>query len=93
MFVYCNTKDSPRTVGELICRANSVEKNKTSWVIKDDDDSCFIEATSNGHCVAVVYCVGDSVVGIEIDNNCASKVVEPLIEKYSFENVKWLLTD
>ncbi len=92
MFVYCSTRDSPRTIGKVICRANSVEKNKNSWVIKDEGESCVIEATSNGHCVAIVYCVGDSVVGIEIDNNCASKVVEPLIEKYSFENVKWLLS-
>jgi hypothetical protein len=91
MFVYCSTKDSPRTVGEVICRANFVEKYKSSWIIRDEGDSCVIEAISNGHCVAVVYCVGDLVVGIEIDDNCGSKVVEPLIEKYSFENVKWLL--
>ena len=90
MFVYCSTKDSPKTLGELICRANSIGKIKNSWVIKDEFDSCVIEATSNGHCVAIVYYVADSVVGIEIDNNCGSKVVEPLIEKYSFENVKWL---
>ena len=92
MFVYCSTKDSPMTVGELICRANSLGENKHSWLIKGEGDSCFIEAASNGHCVAVVYCVGDSVVGVEIDNDCASNVVEPLIEKYNFENVKWLLS-
>ncbi|MCW3998003.1 MAG: hypothetical protein NWF10_05470 [Candidatus Bathyarchaeota archaeon] len=92
MFVYCNTKDSPRTVGEVVCRANFVEDSDRSWIIRNEGDSCVIKANSNGHCVAVVYCVGDSVVGIEIDDNCASKVVEPLIEKYSFEKVKWLLS-
>jgi hypothetical protein len=92
MFVYCNTEDSPRTIGEVICKANFVEKNMKSWILKDEGDSCVIEANSNGHCVAIVYCVGDSVVGIEIDNNCASKVVEPLIEKYNFENLKWLIS-
>lgn len=90
MFIYCSTKDSAKTVGELICRATSVENNKISWLVKDEDDSCVIEATCNGHCVAVVYYVGASVVGIEIDDNCASKVVEPLIENYGFEKVKWL---
>ena len=90
MFVYCNTMDSPRTVGDIICRANFVESSERSWIIKDEGESCVIEANSNGYCVAVVYCVGDLVVGIEIDDNCASKIIESLIEKYSFENVKWL---
>lgn len=66
MFVYCDTNDSPRTVAELICRADFVENIKTSWQFKDEDDSCVIESTSNGHCVAVVYCVGDSVVGMRL---------------------------
>ena len=92
MFVYCNTTDSPRTVGEIICRANSVEKNRKSWILKDSGDSCVIEANTNGFCVRVVYCVGDSVVGIEIDNHCSSRVIELLIEKYSFEKVKWLFS-
>jgi len=91
MFVYCNTKDSPKTVGEAICKANFIEDSGRSWIISDDGDSCVIKTNSNEKCVAIVYCVGDLVVGIEIDDNCASKVVEPLIEKYSFENVKWLL--
>jgi len=90
MFVYCNTKDSLRTVGEVVCRANSV-KNGRSWIISGEGESFVIKANSDGQCVAVVYCVGDLVVGIEIDDDCASKVVEPLIEKYDFENVKWML--
>jgi len=90
MFVYCNTKDSPRTVGEVVCRANFIEDSGKSWIISSEGESCFIKANSDGQCVAVVYCVGDLVVGIEVDDNCASKVVEPLIEKYDFENVKWL---
>ena len=91
MFVYCSTKDSPKVVGEEICRANFVKDSGRSWIISSEGESCIIKTNSNDHCVAVVYWVGDSVVGIEIDDNCASKIVEPLIEKYSFENVKWLL--
>jgi len=91
LFVYCNTKDSPRTVGEVVCRANFVEDSGTSWIISDEGEACIIKTSSKDHCVAVVYCVSDSVVGIEIDDNCASKVVEPLIKKYNFENVKWLI--
>ena len=90
MFVYYNTKDSPRIVGKVVCRANFMKNSRRSWIISDEGDSCIIKTNSNDHCVAVVYCVGDSVVGIEIDDNCASKVVEPLIKEYNFENVKWL---
>ena len=91
MIVYCNAKDSPKLVGEVICRANFVDGSAQTWIVKDGGDFCTIEINSESLCVAVVYSVGDSVVAIEIDDNCASKVVEPLIEKYSFENVKWLL--
>ncbi len=91
MFVYCKTENSPNIVRETICRANFVKNSDRSWVIRDEGDLCIIEANSNGHCVAVVYYVGDLVVGIEVDDNCASEIIEPLIEKYSFENVKWLL--
>ena len=92
MFVYCNTKDSPRIVGAVVCRANFVEDSEWSWIISDEGEFCSIQTNSKDHCVAIIYWVGDSVVGIEIDNKCASKVIEPLIELYGFEKVKWLLS-
>ena len=93
MFVYCNTKDSPRTVGEVVCKANFIEESGKSWIISGEGISCIIKTISKDHCVAVVYRVCGSVVGIEIDDNCASKVVDPLIKKYDFENVKWLINN
>lgn len=92
MFVYCNINDSPRIVGEAVCRANSIKGSERSWTITDEGDFCSIQTNSKDQCVAVVYCVGDSVVGIEIDDECASKIIEPLIELYGFEKVKWLAT-
>ena len=91
MFIYCSTKDSSKIVGEAICSANFVDGGESSWKVNDEGDFCTIEINSKSSCVAVVYSVGYSVVGVEIDNDCASKVIEPLIEKYGFENVKWLL--
>ena len=91
MFIYCNTKDSPKIVGAVICRANFVDGGERSWKVNEEGDFCAIEINSKSGCVAVVYSVGGSVVGVEIDDDCASKVIEPLIEKYGFENVKWLL--
>jgi hypothetical protein len=90
LFIYCNTKDSPIKVGEAICRSNFVNDSKQSWIVNDNGNFCSIEFNSTSHCVAVVYLVSDSVIGIEIDDQCASKVIEPLIEIYGFEKVKWL---
>ena len=90
MFVYCNINDSPRIVGEAVCRANSIKGSERSWIITDEGDFCSIHTNSKDQCVAVIYYVSDSVVGIEIDDECASKIIEPLLELYGFEKVKWL---
>lgn len=92
MFVYCCTKDSPKIVGEAFCRANFVEGGEHSWKVNDEGELCTVEIYSKAHCVAVVYLVANSVVGVEIDDDCASKVIEPLIEIYGFDKVKWLAT-
>ena len=92
MFIYCNTKDSLKLVGEAVCRANFVDGGEHSWKVNEEGDCCTIEINSKSSCVAVVYSVGDSVVGVEIDDDCGSKVIEPLIEVYGFEKVKWLAT-
>ncbi len=92
MFIYCKTKDSPKNVGDEICRENFVEDSAHLWLIKDEGDFFSIMINSESRCVAIVCSISDSVVGIEIDTNCASKVIETLIKLYGFENVKWLLT-
>jgi hypothetical protein len=38
-----------------------------------------------------VYRIGDTVVLSEIDNDFAPNVIAPLITKYGFDNVKWLV--
>jgi hypothetical protein len=92
MFIYCNTEDSPKTVGKLLCKANCDNENY-SWKVKDEGEFYTINDSSKIDCVAVIYSVSSLIVGIEIDDNCASKVVELLMEKYSFENVKWLVSN
>jgi hypothetical protein len=79
-------------VGEAICRANFIDGGDHSWKINEEDEFCAIERNSKGHCVAVVYSVANSVVGREIDDECASKIIESLIAIYDFEKVKWLAT-
>jgi hypothetical protein len=90
--IYCKTADGSKKVGELICKANSEEK--TEWLLKDecDEDSWIIETNCKKSPNAMVYSISNSVVVIEADDECASKVIEPLMGKYGFENVKWLLS-
>lgn len=90
MFIYCSTKDSPKMVGEAICRANFVEGEEHSWRVSDEGEFCAINVTAKAECVAVVYSVSNLVVGIEVDDDCASKVIDPLMQNHGFENVKWL---
>ncbi|MHA2323779.1 MAG: hypothetical protein ACXACB_00140 [Promethearchaeota archaeon] len=90
IFIYCKTQDSPMVVGEAICRANSVDGKRKSWVVNGDGESCSIE--TEGEACGVVYLIGDSVVGVEADDDCACKIIEPLIIIYGFEKVKWLAT-
>ena len=88
MFIYCNTKDSPKTIGEAICKANF--EGEENWKLRDEGEFYTINVNSATNCVAVIYSVSNLVVGIEIDSDCASKAIEPLMENYGFENVKWL---
>lgn len=92
--IYCNTSDDPKNVGKLLCRANSVQdKNENdSWGVNKSEDDCWIvETKCNPSAAAMIYRIGNEVICIEVDNNCAPKVIETLIEKYGFDNVKWLL--
>jgi hypothetical protein len=92
MFIYCNTKDAPEIVGETICRANFVDDCAKYWRVKDEGGFFTIEINSESRCVAAIYSIGNSVIGVEIDDNCASNVIEPLMKKYGFYNANWLLT-
>ncbi len=75
--------------------ANSVGgiNDNNSWVVNESDDNCWvIETNCNVYTAGMLSRVRDDVVCIEVDDDCASKVVEPLIKRYGFDNVKWLLT-
>jgi hypothetical protein len=41
--------------------------------------------------VALVYRAGDTVVVSEVADDLAPNFIDPLLEKYGFENVKWIV--
>ena len=91
--IYCQTSDDPKKVGELICRANSNGKEQL-WKVKEEiePDTWTIETHCDNYAHAIVCRIGDSIVAIEVNIDCAPNIIEPLMEKYGFEKVKWLIT-
>ena len=41
--------------------------------------------------MCIVYRIGDTVVFAEIDDDLAPDFLDPLITKYGFDNVKWIV--
>ena len=94
IWIYCKTDDDPKEIGEYICESNyGHEKNERTRGVKYDDEECWLmEIDPQNQTSAMVYRIGHEIVVIEIDESCASNVIEPLLKKYGFYNVKWLLT-
>jgi len=61
-------------------------------VMKDGEDCWLITTNPKNETSAMVYRISDEIVVIEIDDDCATNIVESLMKKYGFSNVKWLLT-
>ena len=96
MWVYCQTTDDPEKVGEYICDSNFVDGcgDNKSRVFKDEnEDGCWlIQTCLRNETSAIIYRVSQNIIGIEIDDNCAVNVIEPLMKKYGFTNIRWLIT-
>ena len=90
--LYCKTIDPPRKVGEAICKANSTEA--LPWKIKEEIDAgtWTIQTNCDGDTHALLYRIGSSIVAVEVNGDCAPNIIEPLMEIYGFENIKWLVS-
>ena len=96
IWIYCRTTDSPKEVGEYICKSNfnQEENNLGLRITKDEneEDCWLLEPSPKKETVAIIYRISDEIIAIEIDDYCATNVIEPLMKKHGFTNVKWLLT-
>lgn len=94
MFVFVKTKDDPKIVGEIVCKANYFKgehpEDQMVWTIRDVQGTWTI-IDENDSWLAPVYRVGETVVLAEVEDLIAPNFVEPLLEKYGFDNVKWLV--
>ena len=95
ILIYCKTVDAPKEVADYVCKSNFGVENseKKSQVINDgsEDDCWIIETDNTTETSAMIFRIGRDIVVIEIDENCASNVIEPLMKKYGFDNIKWLV--
>ncbi len=96
IWIYCKTTDSPKEVGENICKSYSnLEDNEFELCVTKDEneEDCWLLETNLKHeTSAMVYRISDEIVVIEIDDDCATNVIELLMKKHGFANVKWIET-
>jgi len=102
IWFYVKTDDDPKVVGDIVCAFNYTEgkhpEDKYSWIMeigKDEPGYWDIKGKYAGLKdlteIGIVYRIGDSVVLAEIDDNLAPAFIDPLISKYGFNNIKWIV--
>jgi hypothetical protein len=104
MWFYVKTNDNPRTVGDTVCAYNVFEdehpKGKYSWIMKPGTDKgegeywqieSKYEDLKDTTFVALLYRTGDTVVLAEVGDDFVPNFLDPLLEKYGFDNIKWIV--
>ena len=101
-YFYVKTSDDPNVVGNVVCDFNFSQgehpQDQYSWIIvvgKDEPGYWEIKgkyaALKDLAEIGIVYRIGDAVVFAEIDDDLVPDFLDPLITKYGFDNVKWIV--
>jgi len=103
IWFYVKTSDDPKVVGDIVCSFNFTQgehpEDQYSWVMEVGKDepgyweikgkyAALKDLTDE---IGIVYRIGDTVVFAEIDDDLAPDFLDPLITKYGFDNVKWIV--
>ena len=102
IWFYVKTSDDPKVVGDVVCAFNFSQgehpQDQYSWVMMPGRDETGYWEIRGKYAVikdlteiGIVYRIGDTVVLAEIDDDLTPDVMDPLITKYGFDNVKWLV--
>jgi hypothetical protein len=102
IWFFVKTNDPPQTVGETVCAYNIFEdahpKGRYSWIIQPiegEEETWRIqgkyEQVHDLSNVAMVYRAGDTVVLGEIGDDFVPNFLDPLLTKYGFDNLKWVV--
>ena len=99
IWFYVKTNDDPKTVGEIVSAYNIFEdshpKGEYSWILQKGagtDEYWEIRAKyeeiKDLADVAIVYKAGDTVVLGEVEDDFIPNFMDPLLQKYGFDNIK-----
>jgi hypothetical protein len=102
IWFYVKTKDEPISVGQVVCSFNFIQgehpEDQYSYIMeKGKGETEYWEMKSKYAnrkelaLVALVYRTGDTVVFSEVNDDFAPNFIDPLLEKYGFDNVKWIV--
>jgi hypothetical protein len=102
IWFYVKTSDTPKTVAETVGKFNFYQgehpEDKYSWITeagKGEGEYWEIKGKYDPlkdlALIALAYRTGDTVVLAEVDDSLATNFLDPLLEKYGFDNVKWIV--
>jgi hypothetical protein len=101
--LYVKTADDPKTVADVVCRFNYYQgehpEDKYSWVteLRKTGEEEYWEIKGKYAplkdltLIGLAYRTGDTVVLGEVDDDLAENFLDPLLEKYGFDNIKWIV--
>jgi hypothetical protein len=98
------TAQTPDTVAEVVCAFNTFDegtpKGKCVWIIekgKGTEEYWQIQSKyehqKDVSCVALVYQEGDTVVLGEVADEVLPNFLAPLLTRYGFDNIKWIVAN
>jgi hypothetical protein len=102
IWFYVKTNDDPKVVGDIVCAFNFSQgqhpQDQYSWVMQEGRDEPGYWEIRGKYAglkdlteIGIVYRIGDTVVFSEVDDTFAPNFIDPLITKYGFDNVKWIV--
>ena len=102
IWFYIKTQDDPKVVGDMVCAFNFSQgehpQDQYTWIMQEGRDEPGYWEIKGKYAalkdlteIGIVYRIGDTVVVSEIDDDLAPDIIDPLISKYGFDNVKWVV--
>ena len=102
IWFYIKTQDDPKVVGDIVCAFNFSQgehpQDQYTWIMQEGRDEPGYWEIKGKYAalkdlteIGIVYRIGDTVVVSEIDDDLAPDIIDPLISKYGFDNVKWVV--
>jgi len=100
---FVKTVDDPKTVAEIVCAFNYYQgehpEDKYSWVTepKKTGEEEYWEIKGKYaplkdlSLIGLAYRTGDTVVLSEVNDDLAANFLNPLLEKYGFDSIKWIV--